>query len=519
MSWGVPIPIEGWEDKVIYVWFEAVIGYLSASVEYSKMIGKPDYWKEFWMDPEVRHYYFIGKDNIPFHSIIWPAILMGIGNMDLPYDIPANEYLMIGGGKFSKSRGGAIDVPSVLQKYDADVVRFYLSAIMPDTHDSEFSWDDFQTKVNNELVANLGNYYHRCLSFTKKNFGTVPEAGGSQEVTDAIAKALEDYNACISTCDFKKGIKVVMDLAHFGNRYFDSMKPWALVKSDKDQCGKVMGDNLRLVKALSIMAWPFMPKSSETIWGYLGFDGTPETAGLSAVTEPVPVGQELREPIPVYKKVEIEMEDDKKEQKQQQEKKDKPKEQPQAAPAGPFAMFRRMDLRVGTVVEVSDHPDAEKLFVLKVDCGEGEPRQLVTNLKWRYTAEEMMGRRLIVISNLKPAKFRGVQSMGMLTAADDENLGGETVPLLAPSCDIPNGTRFDCGVEGTSSRIETKHVEQVVMKTVHVVDGKAMGVDMPADAPKVVIAVIDGDDVMILGDGKGCYATIDGDIQDGANVL
>ena len=520
MAWGVPIPIEGWEDKVIYVWFEAVIGYLSASVEYSKKIGKPDYWKEFWMDPEVRHYYFIGKDNIPFHSIIWPAILMGIGNMDLPYDIPANEYLMIGGGKFSKSRGGAIDVPSVLQKYDADVVRFYLSAIMPDTHDSEFSWDDFQTKVNNELVANLGNYYHRCLSFTKKNFGTIPEAAsGSQEVTDAIAKALEEYNACLSTCDFKKGIKVVMDLAHFGNRYFDSVKPWALVKSDKDQCGAVMNDNLRIVKALSIMAWPFMPKSSETIWGYLGFDGTPETVGLSAATEPLPAGQELREPIPVYKKVEIEMEDDKKEQKQQQEKKDKPKEQPQAAPAGPFAMFKRMDLRVGTVVEVSDHPDAEKLFVLKVDCGEGEPRQLVTNLKWRYTAEEMMGRRLIVISNLKPAKFRGVQSMGMLTAADDENMGGDTVHLLAPSCDIPNGTRLDCGVEGTSSRIETKHVEQVVMKTVHVVDGKAMGVDMPADAPKVVIAVIDGDDVMILGDGKGCYATIDGDIQDGANVL
>lgn len=520
MSWGVPIPIEGWEDKVIYVWFEAVIGYLSASVEYSKMIGKPDYWKEFWMDPEVRHYYFIGKDNIPFHSIIWPAILMGIGDMDLPYDIPANEYLMIGGGKFSKSRGGAIDVPSVLEKYDADVVRFYLSAIMPDTHDSEFSWDDFKTKVNNELVANLGNYYHRCLSFTGKNFGSIPAAGpdgGSEEVTAAIAKALEDYNACLSTCDFKKGIKVVMDLAHFGNRYFDSMKPWALVKSDKDLCGHVMNDNLRIVKALSIMAWPFMPKSSETIWGYLGFDGTPETVGLGAVTGPLTEGQALGEPIPVYKKVEIEMEEENKDQKQQQEK--KPKEQSQAAPAGPFAMFRRMDLRVGTVVEVSDHPDAEKLFVLKVDCGEGEPRQLVTNLKWRYTAEEMMGRRLIVISNLKPAKFRGVQSMGMLTAADDENMGGDTVHLLAPSCDIPNGTRMDCGVEGTSSRIETKHVEQVVMKTVHVVDGKAMGVDMPADAPKVVIAVIDGDEVMILGDGKGCYATIDGDIQDGANVL
>lgn len=515
MSWGVPIPVEGWDDKVIYVWFEAVIGYLSSSVEYSKMVGKPDLWKDYWMDPEVKHYYFIGKDNIPFHSIIWPAILMGIGGMNLPYDIPANEYLMIGGGKFSKSRGGAIDVPTVLQKYDADVVRFYLSAIMPDTHDSEFSWEDFQIKVNNELVANLGNYYHRCLSFTKKNFGSIPEAGDDNEVTEAIAKALEDYRACLSTCDFKKGIKVVMDLAHFGNRYFDSMKPWALVKSDKDQCGKVMNNNLRIVKALSIMAWPFMPKSSETIWGYLGFDGTPETVGLDDVPTALPVGQELREPVPVYKKVEIEME----EEKQEQKKQDKSKEQPQAAPTGPFAMFKRMDLRVGTVVSVEDHPDAEKLFVLKVDCGEGEPRQLVTNLKWRYSAEEMMGRRLIVISNLKPAKFRGVQSMGMLTAADDENMGGDTVHLLAPSCDIPNGTRLDCGVEGTSSRIETKHVEQIVMKTVHVVDGKAMGVDMPADAPKVVIAVIDGDDVMILGDGKGCFATIDGDIQDGANVL
>lgn len=515
MSWGVPIPVEGWDDKVIYVWFEAVIGYLSSSVEYSKMVGKPDLWKDYWMDPEVKHYYFIGKDNIPFHSIIWPAILMGIGGMNLPYDIPANEYLMIGGGKFSKSRGGAIDVPTVLQKYDADVVRFYLSAIMPDTHDSEFSWEDFQIKVNNELVANLGNYYHRCLSFTKKNFGSIPEAGDDNEVTEAIAKALEDYRACLSTCDFKKGIKVVMDLAHFGNRYFDSMKPWALVKSDKDQCGKVMNNNLRIVKALSIMAWPFMPKSSETIWGYLGFDGTPETVGLDDVPTALPVGQELREPVPVYKKVEIEME----EEKQEQKKQDKSKEQPQAAPTGPFAMFKRMDLRVGTVVSVEDHPDAEKLFVLKVDCGEGEPRQLVTNLKWRYSAEEMMGRRLIVISNLKPAKFRGVQSMGMLTAADDENMGGDTVHLLVPSCDIPNGTRLDCGVEGTSSRIETKHVEQIVMKTVHVVDGKAMGVDMPADAPKVVIAVIDGDDVMILGDGKGCFATIDGDIQDGANVL
>lgn len=517
MSWGVPIPLEGWDGKVIYVWFDAVIGYLSSSVEYSKLIGKPDLWKEYWQDPEVRHYYFIGKDNIPFHSIIWPAILMGIGGMDLPYDIPANEYLMIGGGKLSKSRGGAIDVPSVLKNYDADVIRYYLSAIMPDTHDSEFSWSDFQTKVNNELVANLGNYYHRCLSFTKKNFGTIPEADsaeGSAEVTDAIAKALSEYRECLGRCDFKKGIKVVMDLAHFGNRYFDSMKPWALIKEDKDRCGRVMNNNLRVVKALSVMAWPFMPKSSETIRGYLGYDTSAESAGLDDADKPLPVGQELREPVPVYRKVEIEME----ENKEQKQKKPKENKQQAQAPTGPFAMFRRMDLRVGTVVSVEDHPEAEKLFVLKVDCGEEEPRQIVTNLKTVFSADYMMNRRLIVISNLKPAKFRGVQSMGMLTAADDEPLGGDTILLLAPSCDVPNGTRFDCGVEGTSNRIEMKHVEQVTMKTVHVVDGKAMGVPVPGDAPKIVIAVIDGDDVMILGDGKGCYATVDEDIQDGAPV-
>lgn len=521
MSWGVPIPMEGWDDKVIYVWFEAVIGYLSASVEYSKMIGKPDYWKEFWMDPAVKHYYFIGKDNIPFHSIIWPAILMGIGGMDLPYDIPANEYLMIGGGKLSKSRGGAIDVPGVLAEYDPDQIRYYLSVNMPDTHDSEFSWKDFEAKVNNELVAALGNYYHRCLSFTKKNFGTIPEQDDGADfeaVSEEIAKALEEYRACVSVCDFKRGIKAVMDLARFGNRYFDSVKPWALVKEDKVLCGKVMNNNLRIVKALAVMAWPYMPRSSERIWGFMGYDCELEKAGLDEVCRPLPSGQELGEPVPVYRKVELKMEENTEKPKEcvkQEKKENKPAE----APAGPFAMFRRMDLRVGTVVSVEDHPDAEKLFVLKVDCGEEEPRQLVTNLKWRYTAEEMMGRRLIVISNLKPAKFRGVQSMGMLTAADDECLGGDTVHLLAPSCDVPNGTRLDCGVEGTSNRIETKHVEQIVMKTVHVVDGKAMGVDMPADAPKVVIAVIDGDDVMILGDGNGCYATIDGDIQDGANVL
>lgn len=513
MSWGVPIPVEGWDDKVIYVWFDAVIGYLSSSVEYSRMIGKPDLWEAFWKDPEARHYYFIGKDNIPFHSIIWPAILMGAGGLDLPYDIPANEYLMINGGKLSKSRsnGGAIDIPSVLQRYDPDAIRFYLSINMPDTHDTEFTWDDLDTKINNDLVATLGNYYHRCLSFTKKNFVSVPAESMDGETRAEIEKALAEYKGLMQACDFKRGIKAVMDLARYGNRYFDSAKPWALVKEDKDACGAVMGTALHIAKALCVMMWPFMPRSSEKIWGFMGYKDTPEKAGLDAVLEPIPAGQDLVEPVPVYKKIEPE----KKEMPKMEEK----KEQPQQAPAGPFADFRRMDIRVGTVVEVGDHPDAEKLYVLKVDLGEEEPRQIVTNLKTIYPREQMENRRLLVISNLKPAKFRGVKSDGMLMALDDEEDGGHSVLLLKPSADVPNGTQVGCGLEISSSRIEVKHCEKVSIKVGKVVGGKVLGSDAPEGAPQAMAYVFDGNQRIPMGDGKGCYITVDTtDFIDGAAV-
>lgn len=515
MSWGIPIPVEGWDDKVIYVWFEAVIGYLSASVEYSRMIGKPDYWEAFWKDPEAKHYYFIGKDNIPFHSIIWPAILMGEGGLDLPYDIPANEYLMINGGKLSKSRsnGGAIDIPSVLSRYDADSVRFYLSINMPDTHDTEFTWDDLDTKINNDLVATLGNYYHRCLSFTKKNFGSIPAGETSPETVAEIEKTLDEYRELISVCDFKRAIKAVMELARYGNRYFDSVKPWALIKEDRDACGAAMNEALRIVKALCVMMWPFLPRSSEKIWGYLGYDGSIESAGLDAALAPMKEGQELQEPVPVYKKIEAEKKEAVKVEEKQENK------QNQQAPAGPFADFRRIDIRVGTVVEVGDHPEAEKLYVLKVDLGEEQPRQIVTNIKPLYPREQMENRRLLIISNLKPAKFRGVKSEGMLMALDDEEQGGDALLLLKPSADVPNGTQIGCGLDISSSRIEVKHFEKVHIEVGKLIDGKVLGHDAPADAPAAMAYVIDGDERLPLGDGKGCYITVDNlDFKDGALV-
>lgn len=519
MAWGIPVPVDGWDSKVIYVWFDAVIGYLSASKEYSQIIGKPDYWKDFWMNSEVKHYYFLGKDNIPFHSIIWPSMLMGYGGLNLPYDIPANEYLMFKGGKLSKSRGGAIDIPSVLEKYEADVMRYYLSAVMPDTHDSEFSWDDFQIKVNNELVSNLGNYYHRCLSFTWKNFGEIPAScddGENAKIVAEIESSFKEYRACLDACDFKKAIKVVMDLSRFGNKYFDSMKPWALAKTDKVACGSVLNANLTLVKALAIMAWPFMPKSSETIWGYLAQDGTILDAGLDSVTKPLVPGAKLPEPIPVFKKIEL--------PKEEEEVKPEKKEEKQMEQiTGPFADFRKLDIRVGQITWIDDHPDAEKLYQMKVDVGSEEPRQIVAGLKAFYKKDEMLNRKVLVLCNLKPAKLRGLMSEGMLLAADDEEIGGTTVLLLKPSADVPTGTRINCGLDTRESRIEYKDFLKATFKVSTVDGGKfnfegGMDIDLPAGSPSRVVAVIDDSKAIVLSDGNGCVATVDREIKDGANV-
>jgi len=394
-------------------------------------------------------------------------------------------------------------------------VRYYLSANMPDTHDSEFSWEDFTIKINNELVAVLGNYYHRCLSFTHKNFGSIPESATdeeSKEATDKIASVFDRYNEYLSDCEFKKALKTMMELAHFGNKYFDTSKPWALIKTDKEACGRVMNTNLRIVKALTVMAWPFLPKSSEKIWSYMGLDGSIEKCGYEGMTEKLPVGAVMSEPVPVYKKVEFEEEN-------------KPANRKKAAEpeiTGPFADFRKLNLKAGTILDVKDHPDADKLYVMSVSVGEDSPRQIVAGLKAFYSKEDMIGRRVLVVSNLKPAKLRGIDSFGMLLAADDEELGGNTVLLLTPSSEVPDGTGFYSGLEPSSSRLDYKEFLKVPMKVSSVRDGKLAigfdGTEIPDGCPSPVIVVADGKDAILLSDGKGTFATVDKEISDGAGV-
>ncbi len=500
MDWGVPVPLDGWDGKVIYVWFEAVIGYLAASKEYSSLIGEPDLWERYWKDDSARHYYFLGKDNIPFHSIIWPAILMGYGGLHLPDEIPANEYLTTKGGKLSKSRGTSIDLPSVLAEYHPDLIRYYLSINMPDHRDSEFSWPDFMTKVNNELVAELGNYYHRVLSFTRKNFGKIPEAEEADlvEVRDEVAKAFQETSRLLDDCDFKKAMKSVMELARFGNRYFDSVKPWALVKQDRVACGKVLHANLEIVRGLAIMASPFLPFSSAEVWGYLGFESSLEDAGWDGHRVPLPVGQGLKDPVPVFRKVEIEVEE--------------PIDQG-------FSDFRRLELKVGEIKSVCDHPDADKLYVMQLDTG--EERQVVAGLKSHYSPEDLTGKKVVVVCNLKPAKLRGVESKGMVLAADDEKLGGEGVRLLTPSDDLPNGTPVDCGLEIGGGKLDYKDFQKVDMKVFNLLKGQetvsGMVLETPPDADSNLALVCDDGKARILM-AADVAITIDGDLKDGATV-
>ncbi|MCK5562131.1 MAG: methionine--tRNA ligase [Thermoplasmata archaeon] len=440
ITWGVEIPIEGYEDKRIYVWFEAVIGYLSTSKEWARRSGNEDKWKDFWMDESVKHYYFLGKDNIPFHTIIWPAILMGYGGLNLPYDVPANEYLKFKGEQFSKSRGISVDIPDYLEHYAPDPLRYYLSINMPENRDAEFSWVDFINRNNTELVGALGNFIHRVLTFTHKNFGGVPPLHVPiedlpAEDKEALAKIQYTYDKVeehIRKCQFKQAMKEVMALAHFGNKYFDKKAPWSVIKEDKDACGTALNINLRIVKALNVLVYPFLPFASAKLWNMLGYEGEISSQPWEIGLEELQEGQRLQTPETLFDKLELEQVSE-----PQEEAAPSKEEKKEAKEMISFDEFMKMEMKIGEVKSVEDHPDADKLYVMKVDFGEGdEDRQIVAGLKGYYEKDNIVGKKIVVVTNLQPAKLRGVESFGMLLAAEDKS---GTLALLTPDRDIDKG--------------------------------------------------------------------------------
>ena len=306
IEWGVTVPQPGFEKKRIYVWFEAVIGYLSASREWASLQGDIDAWKPFWTG-QNRAYYFIGKDNIPFHTIIWPAMLMGYGGLSLPYDVPANEFLTIEGKKLSTSRNWAVWVPDFLQRYDPDSLRYYLSINMPETGDMDFSWHEFLRKNNDELVATYGNLVHRVLSFNYRNFNaSVPDPGAMDEAGGALLQkahtALDQVGSQLDRCHFKEALKIAMALAQDVNRFLDDTAPWKMIKQDRQAAGRSVYTAITAISALKTMLYPFLPFTSQKLHSYLGFEGDIRDAGWN-LQVPLP-GKALPQPQALFIKLE-----------------------------------------------------------------------------------------------------------------------------------------------------------------------------------------------------------------------
>jgi len=308
LSWGVPVPLPGYESKRIYVWFEAVIGYLSASIEWAQRQGRPEAWERWWKAPEARHYYFLGKDNIPFHTIIWPSILMGVGGLNLPYDVPANEYLQLEGAKFSKSAGVGAPVGEVIDRFEVDALRYYLTVNMPETKDSNWSWEEFVQRVNDELVGILGNFCHRTLTFAQRTFGAIPAAGPFDDADRAALSRIDEAGAeiaaALDACEFRRALRGLMGLAQTGNQYFDRKAPWALKKSDLAACGTAIHVCLRMVQALAVYSAPFMPGAAERLFRYLGEESGP--AQWSDATAEIATGRPLPEPAILFSKLDLE---------------------------------------------------------------------------------------------------------------------------------------------------------------------------------------------------------------------
>ena len=306
IDWGVPLPIPGYEEKRIYVWFDAVCGYLSASKEWAQRSGDPQAWRPFWEDASTRSYYFIGKDNIPFHTIIWPAMLLGYGGLNLPYDVPSNEFLTLEGKQLSTSRNWAVWVPDYLDRLPPDPLRYHIAATMPETGDSDFSWADYVRRNNDELVATFGNLVHRVLTQVYRNFDqVVPEPGILRPAdNNLIAKAdaaLETAADSLSSVRLREALHAAMGLAREANRYIDFQAPWKQVKENKDEAAKTLYSTMYVLSALKVVLYPFLPFSAQRLHELLGLAGS-VTTGSWLIERPLP-GTKIPQPTPLFTKL------------------------------------------------------------------------------------------------------------------------------------------------------------------------------------------------------------------------
>ncbi|HOO56702.1 MAG TPA: methionine--tRNA ligase [bacterium] len=448
LDWGIPVPLDNAKGKVLYVWFDAPIGYISSTKEFFESRGEPDRWKDYWQNPDCKLYHFIGKDNIPFHAIIFPIMLKA---MDQGYKLPdfvaSNAFLNLEGRQFSKSAGWYIDVLDFLENYPADSIRYYLCSDMPENTDSEFRWDRYQTAHNSELTNIYANLVNRTLKFiSTKMDGKVPAAGEQSDIDMALAADIEsaagNVAGFLDRFEFRNAIGAMMDLARAGNKYFDECAPWKSLNENPAEADKAIRNCLRLIKTLSVVSYPFLPDTAQKVWNMLGMDGNiSDVRWEDAPVDTFEVGTNLPEPEILFNKIDNkQVAAEKKKLSAAKPSKQKKKAEPSIPgikKSISFDDFSKLDLRVGKILEAEPVQGSFKMLKLSVDVGV-EKRQIIAGIAQHYKPEEIVGLSVVVVSNLEPKKLMGLESMGMLLAGSDK----DSVRLVTLDKDMAPGIRI-----------------------------------------------------------------------------
>ncbi|KGN77861.1 methionyl-tRNA synthetase [Porphyromonas gulae] len=440
LDWGIPVPVEGAEGKVLYVWFDAPIGYISNTKELC-----PDSWETWWKSEDTRLVHFIGKDNIVFHCIVFPAMLRAEGSFILPDNVPANEFLNLEGDKISTSRNWAVWLHEYLEEFPGkqDVLRYVLTANAPETKDNDFTWRDFQARNNNELVAIFGNFVNRALVLTHKYFGGAVPAKG--ELTDYDSRTIEEFAAVkqalehqLDTFHFREALKEAMNLARIGNKYLADTEPWKLAKTDMNRVATILNLSLQITANLAIAFEPFLPFSSAKLLSMLSTD-CPFGWDRLGSTDLLPEGHVLGSPELLFEKLEDSV-IDAQIQKLQATKLANEKAAHQAAPIAEdiaFEDFLKLDIRVGTVLECEKVPKADKLLRFRIDDGLGG-RTIVSGIAKHYAPEELVGKQVCFIANLPPRKLKGIESEGMILSAEDAD---GSLRVIVPAAGVAAGSQ------------------------------------------------------------------------------
>lgn len=428
LDWGVPVPVDGADGKVLYVWFDAPIGYISATKEYFAAKGTPDEWKKYWQDEESRLVHFIGKDNIVFHCIIFPDMLIQHGDYVVPDNVPANEFLNLEGQKLSTSRNWAIWLHEYLEEFPnkQDELRYVLTSIAPETKDSDFTWKDYQARVNNELVAILGNFVNRAVVLTHKFYdGKVPDINRSPQTSSDKLILGEVHKSCVEVgklldqFKFREAQAEAMNIARIGNKFLQENEPWKLIKTDKDRTALILNLALEIAANLANRIKPFLPMTSRKIEDMLGYSSEPKT-------DMIPFnffnlsGNQLQEAQLLFTKIEdadIDKQIAKLEATKMEQAANEPKVTPQKEEIT-YDDFVKLDMRVGTITAAEKVEKADKLLKLTVDTGL-DVRTVVSGIAEHYKPEDIVGKQVSILVNLAPRKLRGIESQGMILMAED----------------------------------------------------------------------------------------------------